>query len=202
MLQEEFNKRVGENLSKYRKFNNYTQIQIAEKLSYSDKAVSKWENGECLPDVYVLKQLADVYGVTVNDLITPRHKPKVSVNKINSFFLPVLSCCIVWIVALVAFFILEATLKGFTKPWLAFIIALPCSAIITLVFSCIYKNRYIQLISISVIIWTVILSLHLGFMDIFSEITMLYFIGIPLQIATLVWYLYRHIIRRKIKNKN
>ncbi len=202
MNQEEFNKRVGENLNKYRKFNNFTQLQIAEKLNYSDKAVSKWENGECLPDVYVIKQLADIYGVTVNDLITPRSKPKASFSKINSFFVPLLSCCIVWLVALFAFFILDSTLKGFTKPWLVFIMAIPASAIITLVFSCIYKNRYVQLISITVIIWTVILSFHLALVDIFSEITTLYFVGIPLQVAALIWYLYRHIVRRKLKNKN
>ena len=80
MFQEEFNKLVGENLAKYRKFNNYTQIALAEKINYSDKAVSKWEKGECLPDVYVLKQLADLYGVTVNDLITPNKKPKASLQ--------------------------------------------------------------------------------------------------------------------------
>ncbi len=201
MLQEEFNKLVGENLAKYRKFNNYTQIALAEKINYSDKAVSKWENGECLPDVYVLKQLADLYGVSINDLITPRSKPKASFSKTNSFFTPLLSCCIVWLVALIAFFIISVSLKNYNKPWIVFIIAIPVSAIITLVFSCIYKNRYIQLLSISVIIWTFILSLHLALVDLFNEIVMLYLIGIPVQIMFILWYLYRHIIRRRLKSK-
>ena len=201
MLQEEFNKSVGENLAKYRKFNNYTQIALADKINYSDKAVSKWENGECLPDVYVLKQLADLYGVTVNDLITPKTKPRASLSKTNHFFTPLLSCCIVWVVAVLAFFILWAFVKGYDKPWIAFIIAIPISAIITLVFSCIYKNRLNQFISISVIIWTFILSLHLLLIDVLNEISMLYIIGIPVEVMVIIWYIYRLIIRKKLKNR-
>lgn len=201
MLQEEFNKLVGENLAKYRKFNNYTQIVLAEKINYSDKAISKWEKGECLPDVFVLKQIADLYGVTVNDLLTPRHKPKQSIGKTKKVFTPLLSCCIVWIVALFMFFILTAFVKNFDKAWLTFIIAIPCSAILTLIFSCIYKNRVIQFLSISTIIWTVILTFHLSFIEIFSEIVMLYYIGIPVQIMFLLWFIYRFIVRKKQKNK-
>ena len=201
MFQEEFNKLVGENLAKYRKFNNYTQIALAEKINYSDKAVSKWENGECLPDVYVLKQLADLYGVSVNDLISPNKKVKASVNKTNRVFNPLLSCCIVWIVAIFVFFILSAFVKTFDKAWLSFIIAIPCSAIVILVFSCIYKHRLIQFFSISAIIWTVILTLHLSFIEIFNEILMLYYIGIPVQILFILWYIYRFIVRKKQKNK-
>ena len=201
MLQEEFNKLVGENLAKYRKFNNYTQIALAEKINYSDKAVSKWENGECLPDVYVLKQLADLYGVTVNDLLSKRNKPKVSLAKTNGVFAQLLSCCIVWIVAIFAFFILSAFVKSFNKAWLSFIVAIPSSFIIILVFSCIYKNRLIQFLSISAIIWTVILTLHLFLIEIFSEVLMLYYIGIPVQAMVVIWYIYRYVVRKKQKNR-
>ena len=90
-LQEEFNKTVADNLILYRKNSGLTQLALAEKLNYSDKAVSKWERGENLPDVYVLKQIADLYGVTVNDLITPRKKVKQPVKKMNALFIPLLS---------------------------------------------------------------------------------------------------------------
>ncbi|MBQ7218900.1 MAG: helix-turn-helix transcriptional regulator, partial [Ruminococcus sp.] len=43
-----------------------TQAQLGEELSYSDKSVSKWERGESIPDVYVLKHIADLSGVTVD----------------------------------------------------------------------------------------------------------------------------------------
>ena len=201
MLQEEFTKRICENLAKYRKFNGYTQLMLAEKLNYSDKAVSKWENGECLPDVYVLKQIADLYGVTVNDLLTLRNRPKASLNKVKSFFSPALSICIVWVVALIVFFALKIIFKNFDRQWLIFIFAVPISAILLLIFSCIYKNRLIQILSISTIIWTTILSLHLSLIQLLQEIFMLYYIGIPLQVIALLWYLYRYIMRLKNKNK-
>lgn len=201
MQQEEFNKKIGENLAKYRKFNGFTQLALAEKLNYSDKAVSKWENGECLPDVYVLKQIADLYGVTVNDLLTLRNKPKASLNKVKSFFSPALSICIVYVVALIVFFALKIIFKNFDKQWLVFIFAIPVSAILLLIFSCIYKNRFIQILSISTIIWTTILSLHLSLAHVLQEIFMLYYIGIPLQVIALLWYLYKYLVRRKTKSK-
>ena len=55
MLNEnELKKIVTENLIYYRKINKLTQLQLAEKLNYSDKAISKWERGESLPDLYIL----------------------------------------------------------------------------------------------------------------------------------------------------
>ena len=48
-----------------------TQAELAEKIHYSDKSVSKWERAESLPDLQVAKELAQVFGVTVDFLITP-----------------------------------------------------------------------------------------------------------------------------------
>ena len=63
------------NLSALRKEKGLTQIQLAEQLHYSDKAVSKWERGESLPDLSVMKQLADFYGITIDDfLLTPEQR--------------------------------------------------------------------------------------------------------------------------------
>ena len=49
---------VSKNLSDLRKRNGLTQAELAEKLNYSDKAVSKWEKGESLPGVEVLYKLS------------------------------------------------------------------------------------------------------------------------------------------------
>ena len=45
---------IGENLTELRKQKGYTQISLAEKLNYSDKAISKWENGSSLPPIDIL----------------------------------------------------------------------------------------------------------------------------------------------------
>ena len=51
----------AENLAVLRKKKGWTQLELAERLNYSDKAVSKWERGESLPDVTILKQIADLF---------------------------------------------------------------------------------------------------------------------------------------------
>ena len=60
---------LAENISELRKSNNLTQAEFAERLNYSDKAVSKWERGDSLPDVIVLKTIADMYGVGLDDML-------------------------------------------------------------------------------------------------------------------------------------
>lgn len=199
--QEEFNKQVGENLLKYRKFNNLTQLALAEKLNYSDKAVSKWESGECLPDAFVLYSIASLYGVTVNDLISKKAKPKSSPNSVKRFFVPALSCTIVWLVALLAFFFLKIFLPNEDKLWLAFIAAIPVTSIVALVFSCIYRNLIMQFLTISATIWTTVLTLHLSLNAILSEIILLYLVAIGIQVLALLWYVYKLILKKKNKSK-
>ena len=59
----------GERLKIYRKLKDFTQDELATKIGVSGQAVSKWEKGECLPDVYNLKLLARLYRVTIDDLL-------------------------------------------------------------------------------------------------------------------------------------
>ena len=72
-LLEDIKRVIADNIALLRKGSGMTQIELAEKLNYSDKAISKWERGESVPDISVLKQIADMYGVTVDYLITPGH---------------------------------------------------------------------------------------------------------------------------------
>lgn len=66
---ETTNQRIAKNLIYYRKAANLTQAELAQKINYSDKSVSKWESGNGVPDIYILLKLADLYGITVNDLV-------------------------------------------------------------------------------------------------------------------------------------
>ena len=69
---DELKKIIAKNLVAYRKQAHFTQAELAEKLGYSDKNVSKWERAEGVPDVLVLHQLAEMYNVTVNDFFVDR----------------------------------------------------------------------------------------------------------------------------------
>ena len=81
MLQEEIKENFSQNLCKLRKARNLTQLQLAEKLNYSDKAISKWEVGSVIPDVETLTHIAEFFGLTVNDLIYKKKQ-----NILNAFF--------------------------------------------------------------------------------------------------------------------
>ena len=77
---------IADNLTYYRKKAGITQQELAEKLNYSDKSVSKWERGEGVPDIYILKQIADLFEVTVNDLIESRSSAPQKLNKKKHLF--------------------------------------------------------------------------------------------------------------------
>ena len=64
---------VARNIIALRRKHDMTQLELAEKLNYTDKAVSKWERGESLPDIVILKTIADLFGVTLDYLVTLEH---------------------------------------------------------------------------------------------------------------------------------
>ena len=55
-----------------------TQIELAEKINYSDKAVSKWERGESIPDVSVLLELSKLFGVSIDFLVTAHENKEIA----------------------------------------------------------------------------------------------------------------------------
>jgi len=197
----EINEVVAKNLIAYRKDKKLTQAELAEKISYSDKSISKWERGECIPDLAILKQLADFYGITINDFLNESDEIKHTKQK-NKFLrkqiiIPLLSTGIVWLVALLCF----VAFLLFAKPipenaYLCFIYALPVSAIVLTVFSRIWKQKIVNFFAISGIFWFVALSLYLTF-DI-KNIWSIFLIPAILQIMLVLWFFLKADIKEKI----
>jgi transcriptional regulator with XRE-family HTH domain len=184
---DEIKASVAKNITLHRKKLNLTQAQLAEKLNYSDKAISKWERAEAVPDVYILHEMAVLFGITVDELIgaTPlrEHNPKL--QKHNHAVITLLSIGLVWLFATVVFVILDwCGVKG--RLWLSFIYAIPVSAIVSIVFNGIWGKRLINTILVSVLIWTVAVSIYLTFS--LTKTWLIYIVGIPLQILTILWY--------------
>ena len=100
---ETTNQRIAKNLIYYRKAANLTQAELAQKINYSDKSVSKWESGNGVPDIYILLKLAELYGITVNDLVSERSSaaPPKRMSKWRHILIMLLSSGIVWLVATV-----------------------------------------------------------------------------------------------------
>ena len=197
--QENFNAIVSKNLIAYRKLNNLTQLDLAEKLNYSDKAISKWERGECLPDAYTLYQIATIYGISVNDLFACENtlKQTATTKKVKPFFITLLSSCLVWLVATVLFVLLKMLFPATQNLWFTFIVALPVNFIVIIVFSSIHHFKLGQFISITGVIWTTILTLDLFLKQVANQTALLYYIGIPLQIAVIFWFALKWHLKKK-----
>ena len=61
--------KIGKFIAECRRKTNLTQMQLAEKLNITDRAISKWETGKALPDSSIMLELCDVLGISVNDLL-------------------------------------------------------------------------------------------------------------------------------------
>ena len=190
---------LAKNLAYYRKASGLTQLELADKFNYSDKSVSKWERGEGFPDIFVLKSLADFYGITVDDFYQSEHKAvKVSQNKKRKqTYLKLLSIGINWLVTVLTFFLLNTLLSRFApeatfEPWLTFIYGTLTTGIILLVWEFIYHNRFLRMIAASIIIWTAALSLFLTFLVVMNlPLPLLFVVAIPLEVLEIIWYLFR-----------
>ncbi len=188
---------VGENLTELRKNKKLTQFELAEQLNYSDKSISKWENGDNLPDLETLNELCDFYGVTLDYLTHPveENKDKYVLDKdikkkdlINHIFITLFVNLVVWFVATIVF--VYATIKGKEGAfWLAFVYSVPLSCVITAIFTHIYfrNGRLIFFISWSVFIWSLTACI---FLTALPEIVWpIFLVGVPAEAALVAWYL-------------
>ena len=197
------------NLTALRKSAGLTQAELADKLNYSDKAVSKWERGESLPDIYVLKQIADCFGLTVDALISPMENVSaVPIKKLvgrKRLVVSLFSSAIVWLVAICAFSFIGIIIPTIKNTWLSFIYAPMINFLILYIFCCIWKSNFWKTFTLSAFIWMVILSVYLTLKALFPMITsnlwMLFLIGIPAQflIVILAGYIKININSKKLK---
>lgn len=201
----ELNEIIAKNLIAYRKQMQLTQAELAEKINYSDKSISKWERAEGIPDITILKQLADFYGITVNDFLN--ESGNIKTVKIKRQFLRkriiimLLSVGLVWVVATLFFTALNLFKNPVTNyAWLCFIYALPISGIVLTVFSSVWKQRILNFFSISLIFWTFTLSLYLSIPALNSWL--LFLIPTALQIMLVFWFFLRHELNRLFKKAN
>ena len=181
---------IAFNITKLRKEKNLTQLEFAKLLNYSDKAISKWERAESIPDIAVLKQISDLFGVTVDYIIndhTENEKllviEKEKKSRINKISLTLLSTCPIWIIATIVFtFVLIFTGKYI---WQAFIVGIPLSLLIFLIFNSIWGNRRNNYFIISCFVWSVLLCFYLCFIK--FNVWQLFMLGVPAQITIILW---------------
>jgi len=187
-----FRRTVSKNIAAYRKAHQDTQLDLAAKLNYSDKSVSKWERGESLPDVFILAQIAELYGVTVSNLIGEVEPPKESQPHYHMFIL-VLSVALVFTIAAVLFCAFAIAGVPF-RAWLFFIYALPAAAIVCIVFTCLWWGILWQTLSITVLIWTAGLCLYLSLP--IPNLSLIFVVCAAVQVLIVLWELFRKYKRK------
>ncbi len=188
---------IGNNITRLRKMMNMTQLELAEKLGYSDKSVSKWEQGNGIPDVRTLVQLAECFNVSVDDLIHEHVEKPVMPKRtktVRRLIIILLSVGLCWLVAVVCFafgeFFGKRIDENFGYMWLAFLYAVPASSIVVLVFSCIWKYRVARIVSISVLIWSALACVYLTVFVCGANFWLIFLVGIPLQILALFFFVW------------
>ena len=203
MNDEKLKYQLGANIANFRKQNGLTQAGLAEKLNYSDKAVSKWERGESMPDVLTLVQLAELFGVSVDDLLVdpnrlPEHNgavvgkmekavEKTLKRKADKNSIMGLSSILVWFVALLIFVIVSSL--GIEKSWVAFFYAIPVNAIVLLSLRSAWHDFRWNKSLISIIVWGSLLSIYMSLL-LFVNVNVwkIFLLGVPGQIAVFFWF--------------
>ena len=180
-------KTVAKNIAAYRKAHHDTQLDLATKLNYSDKSVSKWERGESLPDVYILSQIADLYGVSVSALIGEIQPPKESKPHYHMFIL-LLSLALTMAVATLLFSMFMICKVPY-PAWMFFVYALPVCSIICIVFTSLWWGILWQGVSVSALIWTLGLSLYLSLE--LENVSLIFLVCAALQVLTVLWEVFR-----------
>ena len=201
---------IAKNISALRQDKELTQIELAEKLNYSDKAVSKWERGESLPDIGVLTQIADLFEVPLDYLVRREHNtsyqnasPKGRTVK-NRGFITGMAVLLVWLVATVVFVILYSIPDINTAGlWLSFIYAVPTTLVVWLIFNCLWFNKKRNFLIISLLMWSTlgVIYLTLALLTI-KNLWLIFIVGIPSQVIIVLWSGIKFVKKeRKTKNK-
>ncbi len=180
------------NLSALRKKKGWTQLELAGRLNYSDKAVSKWERGESLPDVVILKQIADLFEVSVDYLLVTDHNPiSVPISKRkrrNRAMITGMSAVTVWLIASIVYFSLGFLESVTAWSWVTFLAAVPVCCVVMLVFSALWWGKRWLFTTVSVLIWSL---LACAFFAVYFlahlNIWLIFVIGVPAQIIVFLW---------------
>ncbi len=196
MDSENLKYQIGANIASLRKSQGMTQAELAERINYSDKAVSKWERGESIPDAVTLLQLARLFGVTVDEVMgaappeaqpiqpAPQDDPHRSRQRTGVI---ILSSMLVWFLALLVYVILSSV--GVKYSWVSFIYAIPVNAIVLLSVRSAFRRYNLNFWLISGIVWGVLLSIYVTLL-VFAHINVwkLVLLGLLGQAAVILWF--------------
>ncbi|MBQ3216710.1 MAG: helix-turn-helix transcriptional regulator [Oscillospiraceae bacterium] len=186
---------IANNIASLRQAKGMTQLDLATQLNYSDKAVSKWERGESLPDISVLMEIAELFGVNLDYLVREEH-PRIKEKKkkeplaarYNRGFITGVSILLVWFLAVFAFVLASLILDEWRGQWLSFLYAVPVCLVVWLTLNSTWFDARVNYLIISLLMWSGLAAIHISLL-VFCGINtwLLYLLGAPGQIIILFW---------------
>ena len=202
MDSEKLKNQLGSNIAAHRKRFGLTQAALAEKLNFSDKAVSKWERGESIPDVVTLARLAELFDVPMDVLVRDKDElpkdigsverameravEKTLKRKANKKIIQNLSSLLVWFIALLCY-VVFATLDV-PNAWIGFLYALPANCVVLISLRSAWHDYRANILLISILSWSALAAVHGSLLALADfNAWMIYLLGIPGQIAIFLW---------------
>ena len=183
---------TAKNIASLRTARKMTQLELGEALSYSDKAISKWERGESIPDAYVLCTLSRLFDVSVDWILTPHEEkappPPSATRTRRRAAITLLSFFGLYAAVTVAFVVL-ALLGVFL--WQLFVYALPAGVIVLLVFNSLWGHRGTNFLLAGILLAALLLAVYIALLP--QNLWMLFLLAAPGEL--LVWL--SHFLRRK-----
>ena len=202
-MEKDLKEIVGQNIYYLRTSNHLTQYELGEKLNYSDKAISKWERGEGMPDLYVINRLCTLFGVKADYILTEHsdQDKKIDVRPLRHTRRTIINIAFIatWTVALLLFIIFAIAIKRYI--WQIFIYTIPVVSIVTTVFCFIWEKGKGALLTISGIIWGILLTIYFGVGNYNNWV--IFLLGIPAEIILFLCLRMKITIKftQKIKNE-
>ncbi len=186
---------IAKNIYDLRIERGMTQLELAEKLHYSDKSISKWEKGDSLPEISTLVAVAEIFEVTLDYLIkdhsqdeaTAETKTLKNIKFQNRALISGMGIFAVWLIATLIFFFIDAFTNTLQYSFLPFVFAVPVTLIVWLIFNSIWFNHRRNFLIISLLMWASLTVLFVTFFIFGITLPKIFFLGIPGQIIIALW---------------
>ena len=191
---------VAKNLVELRARAGFTQLELAEKINYTDKAVSKWERGEALPDIRVLVRIAEIYNITVDDIVSQhtvkKIRPKMHIGK-KRLLITMLSVGLVWFIATLVF--MGLFFFDVEHPYLVFVCTPFVCSIPLIVFSAKWGNWITDTLACSLLVWSLAAIFHVFVIKLtsFNKIYFIYIVAGVFELLIIWWFMLRRVLKRK-----
>ena len=188
---------IANNLVYLRKKAGLTQSELGEKFSYTDKTVSRWENGSVTPSVETLKDIADFYGVSLDYLTSEHHSSKEfesvinkTINAKNKIIIIALNVTVLWLIAITIYvasiYNIGTTDMDINRWWTVFLWTIPLSFLyMALLTRRSFKGSKWILVFLSAFVWTILAASFVTFLYA-GNYWYLFFIGVPVQVALIL----------------